>query len=77
MTGSASQTIGDRAALDERLAERGDDVEDRVAGGEPGNDRRRRDDEQRIQSEAKAYDDDEDSDEWKHARILDAARARH
>ena len=45
----------------------GDDVEDRVAGGEPGGDRRRRDDEQRIQSQGEADDDDEDADEWKHA----------
>ena len=60
---------GDRTAVDERLAERGDDVEDRVAGGESGGDRRGRDDEQRIQSQGEADDDDENADEWKHARI--------
>ena len=69
ITGSASQTDGTDAAVDERLAERRDDVGERVAGGEARGDRRGDDDRERIESQGEPRDDDQDADERKHARF--------
>ena len=57
---------GDVAAVDERLAERGDDVDEAEWRREPRRDRRDGDDEQRVQPEREADDDDEDADQREH-----------